>query len=131
MDEDGYFTFQARSDSMIVTAGYNVGAPEVEEVINLHDDVLECAVIGRPDPEKGVIVNAFVVPRKGVTGDDALTASIVDHVKTRLAVYKCPRRIDFIDELPRNPSGKVQHFVLRERATTEALTAPSPTKQGE
>lgn len=119
MDEEGYFFFQARSDSLIVTAGYNVGAPEVEEAIESHPDVKECAVIGRDDPVRGVIVGAFVVPRDGVAGDDALTASILEHAKARIAVYKCPRRIDYIDALPRNPSGKVQHFVLRERAAAE------------
>lgn len=119
MDEEGYFFFQARSDSLIVTAGYNVGAPEVEEAIESHPDVKECAVIGREDPVRGVIVGAFVVPRDGVIGDDALTASILEHVKARIAVYKCPRRIDYIDALPRNPSGKVQHFALRERAAAE------------
>ncbi|MDL9981320.1 AMP-binding protein [Microbacterium sp. ASV49] len=123
MDEDGYFVFQARNDSMIVTAGYNVGAPEVEEAIAVHPDVMEVAVVARPDADRGMIVNAFVVPRSGVEGSDELTASIIDVVKTRLAVYKLPRRIDYITELPRNPSGKVQHFVLRERAAADAAAA--------
>ncbi|MHC2999181.1 AMP-binding protein [Microbacterium sp. HJ5] len=129
VDEDGYFTFQARNDSMIVTAGYNVGAPEVEEVLLGHGDVLECAVIGRPDAERGTIVNAFVVPREGVDPSDELTASILDHVKSQLAIYKCPRRIDYLPSLPRNPSGKVQHFILRERAAAEAVVA-EPLTQG-
>lgn len=120
MDEDGYFFFQARSDSIIVSAGYNVAAPEVEAVVSSHPDVLESAVVGRPDPAKGLIVNAFVVPRSGVGPSDELTQSILAHVKERLAIYKCPRRVDFVTELPRNPSGKVQHFVLRERAAAEA-----------
>ncbi|GAA1247186.1 2-aminobenzoate-CoA ligase [Microbacterium phyllosphaerae] len=124
-DEDGYFTFQARNDSMIVTAGYNVGAPEVEEVVLGHPDVRECAVVGCMDPERGMIVVAFVVPRDGVDPSEALTTSILDHVKSRLAIYKCPRRVDYLDELPRNPSGKVQHFILRERAAAEADVAPS------
>ncbi|WP_431071111.1 AMP-binding protein [Microbacterium phyllosphaerae] len=127
-DEDGYFTFQARNDSMIVTAGYNVGAPEVEEVVLSHDDVLECAVIGCLDPERGMIVAAFVVPREGVVPSDALTARILDHVKAHLAVYKCPRRVDYLTELPRNPSGKVQHFILRERAAAAADLAVSHTQ---
>lgn len=124
-DEDGYFTFQARNDSMIVTAGYNVGAPEVEEVVLGHPDVRECAVVGCMDPERGMIVAAFVVPRDGVVRTEALTTSILDHVKSRLAIYKCPRRVDYLDELPRNPSGKVQHFILRERAAADADVAPS------
>lgn len=124
-DEDGYFTFQARNDSMIVTAGYNVGAPEVEEVVLGHPDVRECAVVGCMDPERGMIVAAFVVPREGIDPSEALTTSILDHVKSRLAIYKCPRRVDYLDELPRNPSGKVQHFILRERAAADADVAPS------
>lgn len=129
MDEDGYFTFHARNDSMIVTAGYNVGAPEVEEAVLGHPDVLECAVVGRPDPERGTIVDAFVVLRDGAVPSDDLTASILAHVKSRLSIYKCPRRIDYIDALPRNPSGKVQHFVLRDRAAAEAAVA-EPLTQG-
>lgn len=125
MDEDGYFAFQGRADSLIVTAGYNVGAPEVENAISEHPDVAECAVVGRPDPFKGVIVNAFVVPRPGVTPGQELTDSILAHVKSELAIYKCPRRIDYIDALPTNPSGKVQHFVLRERAAAEAAELAS------
>lgn len=120
MDQEGYFTFHARNDSMIVTAGYNVGAPEVEEAVAAHPDVLEVAVVGRPDAERGTIINAFVVPLPGVEGSDELTASIIDLVRSRLAVYKCPRRIDYLTELPRNPSGKVQHFILRERAADAA-----------
>ena len=127
-DEDGYFTFQARNDSMIVTAGYNVGAPEVEEVVLGHPDVLECAVVGCPDPERGMIVAAFVVPRDGVPPSAELTTSILDHVKSRLAVYKCPRRVDYLTELPRNPSGKVQHFILRERAAASAGVAVTETR---
>ncbi|WP_226531025.1 AMP-binding protein [Microbacterium paraoxydans] len=126
VDEDGYFTFHARNDSMIVTAGYNVGAPEVEEAVLGHSDVLECAVVGRADATRGMIVNAFVVPKRGVEPSDALTESILDHVKSQLALYKCPRRIDYVSELPRNPSGKVQHFVLRERANAAA----EPLTQG-
>ncbi|OAN36554.1 AMP-binding protein [Microbacterium sp. H83] len=123
-DDDGYLTFQARNDSMIVTAGYNVGAPEVEEAVLGHPDVLECAVVGCPDDDRGMIVAAFVVLRDGVEGSPELTADILDHVKSRLAVYKCPRRVDYLTELPRNPSGKVQHFILRERAAAAAAAIP-------
>ncbi|QIM17991.1 AMP-binding protein [Leucobacter coleopterorum] len=122
MDEDGYFFYQSRTDSMIIAAGYNIGAPEVEEVVETHPEVLECAVIGRPDPARGVIVNAFVVLRDGVAESEEITESIKAHVKENLAIYKCPRRIDFVDELPRNPSGKVQHFVLRDRVAAELAT---------
>lgn len=130
MDQEGYFTFHARNDAMIVTAGYNVGAPEVEEAVAAHPEVLEVAVVGRPDAERGTIINAFVVPLPGVEGSDELTASIIDLVKSRLAVYKCPRRIDYVTELPRNPSGKVQHFILRERAAADAAAAVPFIPQG-
>lgn len=132
-DDDGYFTFQARNDSMIVTAGYNVGAPEVEEAVLDHPDVLECAVVGCPDDDRGMIVVAFAVVRDGVTPSADLTSSILDHVKSRLSVYKCPRRIEYVTELPRNPSGKVQHFILREQAAAQAAVSQSriqPQNQG-
>ncbi|SDY56074.1 AMP-binding protein [Herbiconiux ginsengi] len=126
-DDEGYFVYGGRSDSMIVAAGYNIGAPEVEGVIDLHPDVAESAVVGRPDPEKGAIVNAFVVLRPGIAADDAARESIQAHVRARLAPYKVPRRIDFVDALPRNPSGKLQHFLLRERIAAELAPAGSPT----
>jgi 2-aminobenzoate-CoA ligase len=132
-DDDGYFTFQARTDSMIVTAGYNVGAPEVEEAVLDHPDVLECAVVGCPDDDRGMIVVAFAVVRDGLTPSDDLTSSILDHVKSRLSVYKGPRRVEYVTELPRNPSGKVQHFILRERTAAQAAVSQSriqPQKQG-
>lgn len=119
-DDDGYFIYQARSDSMIIASGYNVGAPEVEAVIETHPEVLECAVVARPDASKGTIVAAYVVVREGVDAGELLAESIKDLVKANLAIYKCPRRVDFLDELPRNPSGKLQHFRLRERAEAEA-----------
>lgn len=122
MDEDGYFFYQSRTDSMIIAAGYNIGAPEVEQIVEGHPEVLECAVIGRPDPDKGTIVNAFVVLRDTASASEETEESIKTHVKENLAVYKCPRRIDFVDELPRNPSGKVQHFILRERVAAELAT---------
>lgn len=114
-DEDGYFHYQARSDSMIVSSGYNIGAPEVEAAIDQHPDVLENAVIGRPDPERGSVVCAFIVLRDGVAGDAAKRKEIQDFVKQTIAPYKYPRDIRFVTELPRNPSGKLQHFRLRER----------------
>jgi 2-aminobenzoate-CoA ligase len=127
-DDDGYFHYQARSDSMIVTAGYNVGAPEVETAIDQHPDVLESAVVGRPDPDRGMVIAAYVVPREGVEPGDALAESIKAFVKERLAIYKCPRRVDFVTELPRNPSGKLQHFRLRERAAADAAASGATTQ---
>jgi len=120
MDEDGYFTYQARSDNMIVSSGYNIGAPEVEAAIDQHPDVVESAVIGRPDPERGSIVCAFVVLRPGVTGDAGKRKDIQDFVKATIAPYKYPRDIRFVTELPRNPSGKLQHYKLRESIAGES-----------
>jgi 2-aminobenzoate-CoA ligase len=117
MDEDGYFFYQARSDDMIVSSGYNIGAPEVEVALNQHPDVVENAVIGRPDPERGTVVCAFVVLRDGVPADDAKVRELQDFVKQTIAPYKYPRAINFVTELPRNPSGKLQHFKLREGFT--------------
>ncbi len=118
-DVDGYFYYQARSDNMIVSSGYNIGGPEVEAAIDAHPDVAECAVIGRPDPDRGSVVCAFIVLRSGVAGDDAKRREIQDFVKARIAPYKYPRDVRFVETLPRNPSGKLQHFKLRERVAGE------------
>ncbi|GLB69141.1 AMP-binding protein [Arthrobacter mangrovi] len=112
-DEDGYFYYQARSDNMIISSGYNIGAPEVESAIDQHPDVVENAVVGRPDPERGSVVCAFIVLREGVEPDDAKRKEIQDFVKATIAPYKYPRDVRFVTELPRNPSGKLQHFRLR------------------
>ena len=113
-DEDGYFTYQSRSDNMIVSSGYNIGAPEVEAAIDQHPDVVENAVVAKADPERGSVVCAFIVLREGVTGDDAKRKEIQDFVKATIAPYKYPRDVRFVKELPRNPSGKLQHFKLRD-----------------
>ncbi|MEP7091845.1 MAG: AMP-binding protein [Nocardioidaceae bacterium] len=112
-DDDGYFHYRARNDSMIVSSGYNIGAPEVEAALDTHPDVLEAAVIAEPDPERGSIVSAFVVLQPGVIGDETTVHALQDHVKAELAPFKYPRRIRFVDGLPRNTSGKLQHFKLR------------------
>jgi 2-aminobenzoate-CoA ligase len=112
-DEDGYFIYQARSDNMIVSSGYNIGAPEVEAAIDAHPDVVESAVVARPDPERGSVVCAFIVLRPGIDGNDAKRKEIQDFVKAAIAPYKYPRDVRFVSELPRNPSGKLQHFKLR------------------
>ncbi|MFJ4262386.1 AMP-binding protein [Paenarthrobacter nicotinovorans] len=123
MDEDGYFTYQARSDNMIVSSGYNIGGPEVEAAIDQHPDVVENAVIGIPDEERGSIVCAFVVLREGVTGDAAKRKEIQDFVKQTIAPYKYPRDVRFVAELPRNPSGKLQHFKLRDRVLAQDISS--------
>ncbi|ASN53712.1 AMP-binding protein [Sinomonas sp. R1AF57] len=117
-DADGYFYYQARADDMIVSSGYNIGAPEVEAAINEHPDVMESGVVGRPDAERGTVVCAFIVLREGVEGDDAKRREIQDFVKSRIAPYKYPRDVRFVEALPRNPSGKLQHYRLREQAAT-------------
>jgi 2-aminobenzoate-CoA ligase len=114
IDEDGYFHYCARTDDMIVSSGYNIGGPEVEAVVNEHLDVVEAAVVGKPDPARGSVVCAFVVLADGVVGDAAKAREIQDFVKARLAPYKYPRDVRFTRSLPRNPSGKLQHFRLRQ-----------------
>lgn len=111
MDEDGYFWFQARNDDMIISAGYNIAGPEVEEALLAHPDVAECAVVGVPDPDRGAIVKAFVVLREGASRD---VKALQDFVKQSIAPYKYPRAVEFIDSLPRTETGKVQRFRLRE-----------------
>jgi 2-aminobenzoate-CoA ligase len=113
-DADGYFWYQARSDDMIVSSGYNIGAPEVEQALDQHPDVVECAVVGRPDPDRGQVVHAAVVLAEGVTGDAAKVAELQDFVKRTIAPYKYPRSIEFVAALPRTSTGKVQRYRLRE-----------------
>ncbi len=114
MDEDGYFWFQSRTDDMIISAGYNIGGPEVEAALLAHDAVADCAVVGSPDEGRGQVVKAFVILREGVLGDDVLVKTLQNFVKEHIAPYKYPRRIEFVDELPRTQTGKVQRFRLRE-----------------
>ncbi|WP_330256032.1 AMP-binding protein [Nocardia sp. NBC_00565] len=113
-DSDGYFWYQARSDDMIVSAGYNIGAPEIEAVLELHPDVLESGVFGIPDEDRGMIVHAAVVLRAGVPADADKVHELQEFVKNTAAPYKYPRSIEFVTELPRNPSGKLQRYKLRE-----------------
>ncbi|AIY16963.1 AMP-binding protein [Pimelobacter simplex] len=119
-DADGYFTYQTRTDNMIVSAGYNIGGPEVEAALDEHPDVVESAVVAAPDAERGSVVCAFVVLAPGVAPDDATVRRLQEHVKQTLAPYKYPRVIRFIEALPRNTSGKLQHFQLRRQVEEEA-----------
>ncbi|MDD0840219.1 AMP-binding protein [Curvibacter sp. HBC61] len=112
-DDDGYFYYQARDDDMIITAGYNVGGPEVEDALMRHPAVAECAVIGVPDAERGMVVKAFCVLRPGQVGDEALVRALQEHVKASIAPYKYPRQIEFRSSLPRTETGKLQRFKLR------------------
>jgi 2-aminobenzoate-CoA ligase len=118
MDEDGYLWYQARTDDMIISAGYNISGAEVEAVLLEHASVRECAVVAAPDPERGHIVKAFVVLQQGAAASDALVKELQDFVKAQLAPYKYPRAIAFIDALPRTETGKVQRFRLREQVAT-------------
>jgi 2-aminobenzoate-CoA ligase len=113
MDEDGYFWFQARTDDIILTAGYNVASQEVENALLEHPAVAECAVVGAPDATRGTIIKAFVVLRSAHSGDDALARSLQDFVKQYIAPYKYPRAIEFCERLPRADTGKLQRYKLR------------------
>lgn len=112
-DADGYFFYQARTDDMIITAGYNVAGPEVEASLLLHPAVAECGVVGRPDDERGMIIVAYVVLKPGEAGDAAQVKALQDHVKHNLAPYKYPRDVIFVNQLPRTETGKLQRFALR------------------
>jgi len=113
-DEEGYFHFAARSDDMIISSGYNIAGPEVEAALLKHADVLECAVVGAPDDERGMIVEAHVVLMAGVAADGDLVKRLQDHVKATIAPYKYPRRVVFTESLPKTATGKIQRFRLRQ-----------------
>ena len=112
-DADGYFFYQSRTDDMIISAGYNIAAIEVEDVLLRHEAVAECAVIGHPDDERGQIVKAFVVLRAPHRGDEAMVKALQDFVKATVAPYKYPRAVEFREALPRTETGKLQRFRLR------------------
>jgi 2-aminobenzoate-CoA ligase len=114
MDADGYVFFKARTDDLIISAGYNIGAPEVEAAVLSHECVAECAVVGVPDADRGQAVKAFVVLKAGHEGSDALARSIQDHVKATIAPYKYPRHVAFVAALPKTDTGKLQRFRLKE-----------------
>ena len=116
MDADGYFVYQARTDDMIISSGYNIAAPEVEDALLAHAAVAECAVIGLPDSERGQIVKAFVVLRPGFAADADMVKTLQDFVKSTVAPYKYPRAMDFVAQLPRTATGKLQRFRLHSPA---------------
>ena len=120
-DADGYFWYQARTDDMIISSGYNISGPEVEGVLLEHPAVQECAVIGVPDEQRGQLVKAYVVVKPGVEQSPATSRQLQDWVKEQLAPYKYPRVVEFVDAMPRTATGKLQRFVLRDRET------PRPT----
>jgi 2-aminobenzoate-CoA ligase len=112
-DNDGRFHFAARTDDMIVSAGYNIAGPEVEAALLSHPDVTECAVVGAPDVERGQIVSAYVVLAAGIAADAHCVKRLQDHVKAVIAPYKYPRAVTFVDALPKTQTGKIQRFKLR------------------
>jgi 2-aminobenzoate-CoA ligase len=114
-DDEGYFFYQARADDMIISAGYNIGGPEVEDALLRHPAVAECGVIGKPDDERGMIVKAFVVLKPGNEPGQAMSKALQEHVKASIAPYKYPREIEFVASLPRTETGKLQRFKLRQR----------------
>jgi len=116
MDADGYFWYQSRTDDMIISAGYNIAGPEVEDVLLTHPDVAECGVVGAPDDARGQVVMAFVVCRPPREGSDVFAGELQQFVRDRLAPYKYPRRVKFVSALPRTENAKLQRFALREWA---------------
>jgi 2-aminobenzoate-CoA ligase len=117
VDADGCFVYQARTDDMIVSSGYNIAGPEVESALLLHPAVAECGVIGVADVERGQIVKAYVVPRAGHEPTPALAKELQEFVKQSIAPYKYPRAIEFRSALPRTETGKLQRFKLRQEAS--------------
>ncbi len=113
-DAEGWFWYQSRADDLIVTAGYNVAGPEVEAALLAHPAVAECAVIGVPDPQRGMVIKAFVVPAAGHEPGDSLAHALQDHAKATIAPFKYPRAVEFRDALPKTGTGKIQRFVLRQ-----------------
>jgi 2-aminobenzoate-CoA ligase len=122
-DADGYFWYQARSDDMIVSAGYNIAGPEVEAALLTHPAVAECGVVGAPDAERGMIVKAYVVLAAGERPGPETAKALQDHVKREIAPYKYPRAIEFVEALPKTQTGKLQRFALRQMAQTTAPAA--------
>jgi 2-aminobenzoate-CoA ligase len=123
-DDDGYFWYQARSDDMIISSGYNIAAPEVEEALLKHPAVAECAVIGVPDDARGMIVKAYVVTAAGA--DPVTAGELQDFVKAEIAPYKYPRAVEFVAELPRTATGKLQRFRLRAATSSAAPAQTTP-----
>jgi len=115
-DSDGYYWYQARSDDMIITSGYNIAGPEVEQALLGHPDVLDTGVVAAPDPGRGTIVKAYVVLREGAEAGPAKAAELKDFTKQAIAPYKYPREIEFVAALPRTATGKIQRYRLRQLA---------------
>ena len=115
-DEEGRFSFVARSDDMIISSGYNIAGPEVEAALLSHPSVAECGVVGAPDEARGMIVKAYVVLASSATACEELTSELQDHVKQAIAPYKYPRAIEYVAQLPKTETGKLKRFALRQIA---------------
>lgn len=120
---DGSYSFTGRDDDIITTAGYRVGPADVESSLLEHEAVAESGVVGKPDPKRGSIIKAFVVIKREFRADDELAEELKQHVRNRLSTHAFPREIDFVDELPKTPSGKIQRFILRNQARDESDAA--------
>ncbi|WP_442781141.1 AMP-binding enzyme [Arthrobacter sp. FX8] len=119
VDADGYYFFSSRDDDVIIMAGYRIGPFDVESVLATHPAVLETAVVGAPDELRGEVLEAYVVLAEGTTGSDALVAELQTMVKTQFAAHAYPRRIHFVEDLPKTPSGKLQRYILRQQRAAE------------
>jgi 2-aminobenzoate-CoA ligase len=122
-DENGRFSFVARSDDMIISSGYNIAGPEVEAALLSHPAVAECGVVGAPDEARGMIVKAYVVLAPDIDADDALVTTLQDHVKREIAPYKYPRAVEFVAQLPKTETGKLKRFALRQMAQAGSSSA--------
>ena len=116
---DGSYSFTGRDDDIITTAGYRVGPADVESTLLEHESVAESGVVGKPDQKRGAIIKAYVVIKSGFLPTEELAQTLQTHVRSRLSTHACPREIEFVDDLPKTPSGKIQRFVLRNRARDE------------
>ena len=123
-DEDGYFWPQGRSDDVIKSSGYRIGPFEIEYVLEKHPAVLRAAVVGSPDKERGEIIKAFLVPAPDVKRSEELKSEIQNFVKTRLSMHEYPKEIEFVEDLPETPDGKLKRKVLKqmeyERVTSQS-----------
>ncbi|AEJ42536.1 AMP-dependent synthetase and ligase [Alicyclobacillus acidocaldarius subsp. acidocaldarius Tc-4-1] len=129
MDEEGYLWFVGRADDVITSAGYRIGPVEIEEAALQHSAVVMAAAVGTPDPVRGEVVKLFVKLREGVPANECLTAELQNWVKERVGAHSYPREIEFVDELPLTPSGKVRRRALREREYAQK-GVPLPGKRG-
>jgi acetyl-CoA synthetase len=121
-DADGYYFFSARDDDVIIMAGYRIGPFDVESVLVTHDQVIEAAVIGVPDQLRGEVIEAFVVLRDPSKGTEELVGELQQLVKDKFAAHAYPRRVHFVEALPKTPSGKVQRYLLRRQRAGSAMS---------